>query len=55
MTAKPKPLALTLAPLDNARLQNLCGALDENLRQIEAAFDVTISRRGQRCRINGEL
>jgi phosphate starvation-inducible PhoH-like protein len=55
VTAKPKPLALTLAPLDNARLQNLCGALDENLRQIEAAFDVTISRRGQNCRINGEL
>ncbi len=36
------------------RLQNLCGALDENLRQIEAAFDVTISRRGQQCRISGE-
>jgi phosphate starvation-inducible PhoH-like protein len=35
-------------------LQNLCGALDENLRQIEAAFDVTISRRGQHCRISGE-
>ena len=55
MTAKPKPLTLTLAPLDNARLQNLCGALDENLRQIEAAFDVTISRRGQNCRITGDL
>ena len=36
-------------------MQNLCGALDENLRQIEAAFDVTISRRGQHCRISGEL
>ncbi len=55
MTAKPKPLSIALAPLDNARLQNLCGALDENLRQIEAAFDVTISRRGPNCRINGEL
>jgi phosphate starvation-inducible PhoH-like protein len=55
VTAKPKPLTLTLAPLDNARLQNLCGALDENLRQIEAAFDVTISRRGQNCRITGDL
>jgi len=53
VTAKPKPLDVVLAPLDNARLQNLCGALDENLRQIEAAFDVTISRRGQRCRIDG--
>jgi phosphate starvation-inducible PhoH-like protein len=55
VTAKPKPLNLTLAPLDNARLQNLCGSLDENLRQIEAAFDVTISRRGHQCRITGEL
>jgi phosphate starvation-inducible PhoH-like protein len=54
VTAKPKPLAIALAPPDNSRLQNLCGALDENLRQIEAAFDVTISRRGQQCRISGE-
>jgi len=50
-----RALNLALQPLDNARLQNLCGALDENLRQIEAAFDVTISRRGQHCRISGEL
>ena len=50
-----RALSLELQPPDNARLQNLCGALDENLRQIEAAFDVTISRRGQHCRINGEL
>jgi hypothetical protein len=54
MTAAPKPLNIALQPLDNARLQNLCGALDENLRQIEAAFDVTISRRGQNCRIGGD-
>ncbi|MCX7164010.1 MAG: PhoH family protein [Betaproteobacteria bacterium] len=55
LSASPRPLTLSLQPLDNARLQNLCGALDENLRQIEAAFDVTISRRGQHCRISGEL
>ena len=35
-------------PVDNARLANLCGALDENLRQIESAFDVGIVRRGGR-------
>ncbi|MDD2407357.1 MAG: PhoH family protein [Tepidiphilus sp.] len=34
-----------IEPLDNARLSNLCGVLDENLRQIESAFDVTIARR----------
>jgi len=54
VTLKTKFLDIALAPLDNARLQNLCGALDENLRQIEAAFDVTISRRGQHFRIGGE-
>jgi phosphate starvation-inducible protein PhoH and related proteins len=53
MTA-PRALNIALHPTDNARLQNLCGALDENLRQIEAAFDVTISRRGQHCRISGD-
>ena len=36
------------APVDNHRLANLCGALDENLRQIETALDVTIARRGER-------
>ncbi len=49
-----RALSLALQPADNLRLQNLCGALDENLRQIEAAFDVTISRRGQHCRIGGD-
>ncbi|MGH8780948.1 PhoH family protein [Paraburkholderia sp.] len=38
---------------DNARLANLCGPLDENLRQIEQALDVTIQRRGHRMTIRG--
>ncbi|WP_017772728.1 PhoH family protein [Paraburkholderia kururiensis] len=38
---------------DNARLANLCGPLDENLRQIEQALDVTLSRRGHRIAIRG--
>ena len=37
---------LTLAPLDNHALAHLCGPLDANLRQIEAALDVAISHRG---------
>jgi phosphate starvation-inducible PhoH-like protein len=40
-------------PLDNRRLANLCGALDENLRQISAALDVTIFRRGDRFVVTG--
>ena len=50
---KSKALEVTLDPLDNARLANLCGALDENLRQIETAFDVAIARRGERFRVSG--
>jgi phosphate starvation-inducible PhoH-like protein len=51
---KPRPLELVLEPLDNTRLANLCGALDENLRQLETAYDVEIARRGERFRIGGE-
>jgi phosphate starvation-inducible PhoH-like protein len=51
---KPKPVELTLSPADNERLANLCGVLDENLRQLETAFDVTISRRGDRFTLRGE-
>ncbi|AKJ31461.1 PhoH family protein [Caldimonas brevitalea] len=40
-------------PLDNARLAHLCGTLDENLRSIEAAFDVSITRRNESFRIEG--
>ncbi|MCX7896872.1 MAG: PhoH family protein [Rhodocyclaceae bacterium] len=50
-----RALTVSLEPADNARLANLCGALDENLRQIETAYDVTIVRRGERCRIEGEM
>ncbi len=49
-----KPTEITLHPLDNLRLANLCGALDENIRQIETAYDVTIARRGERFTLHGE-
>jgi phosphate starvation-inducible PhoH-like protein len=51
---KGRGFALALEPLDNAQLANLCGPLDENLRQIETAYDVTIARRGEQCRIDGD-
>src|SRR5512135_3171045 len=47
-------LQFTLEPVDNARLANLCGAFDENLRQIETALEVVISRRGEHFRVQGE-
>ncbi|HET7791950.1 MAG TPA: PhoH family protein, partial [Rhizobacter sp.] len=40
-------------PLDNTRLSHLCGSVDDHLRQIEAAFDVSISRRNESFRIEG--
>jgi phosphate starvation-inducible protein PhoH and related proteins len=42
-----------LEPSDNARLANLCGPLDENLRLLEARLDVQIRRRGDTFRISG--
>jgi phosphate starvation-inducible PhoH-like protein len=51
---RPKSVELTLAPADNQRLANLCGALDENLRQIETALEVTIARRGDRFTVRGD-
>jgi phosphate starvation-inducible PhoH-like protein len=47
-------LELTLTPEDNIRLANLCGTLDENIKQIEDALDVGISRRGAHFRLSGE-
>jgi len=41
-------------PVDNQRLARLCGAFDENLRQIESALDVTIARRGAKFTVRGE-
>jgi len=40
-------------PLDNVRLAHLCGALDEHLRAIEAAFQVQITRRNESFRVEG--
>ena len=49
-----KPLEISFKPVDNKRLANLCGALDENLRQIETALDVVITRRGENFSLRGE-
>jgi len=48
-----KPVEIVFTPVDNQRLANLCGALDENLRQIETALDVSIARRGERFALSG--
>jgi len=37
---------IILEPADNTRLQNLCGPLNNNLKELELRFDVEINQRG---------
>ena len=53
VAASPSPREFDLGPADNARLANLCGPLDENLRLVEARLDVQIRRRGDTFRVTG--
>ncbi|MBX9847886.1 MAG: PhoH family protein [Rhodocyclaceae bacterium] len=55
MTVSPRPrsIEVNFTPVDNARLANLCGALDENLRQIEIAYEISIARRAEHFRVSG--
>src|SRR5260221_14386706 len=46
--------SIVLTPPDNRALANLCGPLDANLRQIEAALDVAITHRAGAFTVIGE-
>ena len=48
-----RPVELDFTPVDNQRLANLCGVMDENLKQLETALEVTITRRGERFSVQG--
>ena len=50
---KQPPVEVSFKPVDNKRLANLCGVLDENLRQIETAFEVVIARHGEHFSLLG--
>jgi phosphate starvation-inducible protein PhoH and related proteins len=52
-SAPSSPREFDLEPSDNARLANLCGPLDENLRLLESRLDVQIRRRGDSFRVTG--
>ena len=54
-TDTPQPLSanLVLNPPDNQRLANLCGPLDENLRQVERRLGVEINNRGNTFQVIG--
>ena len=40
-------------PLNNTRLKNLCGPMDQHLRTVEAGLQVTIAHRGERFSVDG--
>jgi phosphate starvation-inducible PhoH-like protein len=52
--ASPHVLYFSPEPQDNERLANLCGPMDENIRQIGAALDIEIARRGGKFILTGE-
>ena len=54
-TDTPQPLStnLVLSPPDNQRLANLCGPLDEHLRQVERRLGVEINNRGNTFQVIG--
>ncbi|MGH8260055.1 MAG: PhoH family protein [Steroidobacteraceae bacterium] len=55
MSASPVPQReFDLEPTDNARLANLCGPLDENLKLVESRLGVVVHRRGDSFRVTGE-
>ena len=47
-------IELTLEPVDNERLANLCGQFDDHLRLIERRLGVEVSNRGNVFSISGE-
>jgi len=49
----PMTRDLVLAPVDNVRLVELCGPLDQHLHQIETRLGVEVKRRGNRFQIIG--
>ena len=44
---------LVFAPADNLRLVELCGPLDQHLRQVETRLEVEVRRRGNRFQLIG--
>ena len=51
---KTPSLEFAFTPVDNRRLASLCGSMDANIRQIEAALDVSIARRSEKFCVTGE-
>ena len=46
-------ISITLDPVDNNRLMNLCGPLNINIKEIEMRFNVEINQRGSSFHFKG--
>ena len=44
----------SFSPVNNTRLANLCGVMDDNLNHIARAFSVKIKRRGEQFQLQGD-
>ena len=54
MDTHPESIDLVLEPADNPRLANLCGPLNEHLRQLERRLGVEINNRGAHFSVIGD-
>ena len=54
MKPNKAPLTFRLEPEDNNRLLSLCGEYNENLKQVEKRFKVSVSHRGHLFYVDGE-
>ena len=54
-SAAATALTLELEPPDNERLANLCGQLDDHLRQIEKRLGISIAARGNLFSLEGQV
>jgi phosphate starvation-inducible PhoH-like protein len=54
MSTRARAMQVSFQPVDNARLANLCGPMDENLRAIERALSVRVTRRGETFAVGGD-
>ena len=54
MNAQIDSYELVLQPADNARLAQLCGQFDENIRLLEKRLHVSINNHGNHFRLSGE-
>jgi phosphate starvation-inducible PhoH-like protein len=54
MSGATTDIKFDLLPLDNQRLANLCGPVNQNIQQLEEYYDVKINCRSNQFEINGD-